>query len=45
MSVEACVHLAGSLFKTKCLKCSHVEENRNSPIAEALGGKGYNSTQ
>lgn len=30
----------GSLFKTKCLKCKKVEVNRDSPICEALRGKG-----
>jgi len=34
------VELHGSLFKTRCTKCSVVEENRNSPICEGLRGKG-----
>jgi len=34
------VELHGSLFKTRCLKCGEVKENRDSPICEALKGKG-----
>ena len=32
--------ITGTLFKTRCTKCHHVEENRNSPIVPALLGKG-----
>jgi hypothetical protein len=31
----------GSLFKTCCVKCGKIEENRQSPIVPALAGKGY----
>ncbi|XP_075908229.1 NAD-dependent protein deacylase sirtuin-5, mitochondrial isoform X1 [Petromyzon marinus] len=32
--------LHGSLFKTRCTSCGHVESNYNSPITPALQGKG-----
>ncbi|XP_067651269.1 NAD-dependent protein deacylase-like [Haliotis asinina] len=32
--------LHGSLFKTRCTKCSDVAVNRDSPICESLRGKG-----
>ena len=35
------IELHGSLYKTQCTKCGHVEENRDSPICEALRGRGY----
>jgi len=34
------VELHGSLFKTRCTKCGNIEVNRESPICEALRGKG-----
>lgn len=34
------LELHGSLFKTQCLKCKKVEPNYDSPICEALQGKG-----
>lgn len=34
------IELHGSLFKTKCMSCGTVESNRESPICEALRGKG-----
>ncbi|XP_032783233.2 NAD-dependent protein deacylase [Daphnia magna] len=34
------LELHGSLFKTRCLKCKKVESNYDSPICEALKGKG-----
>uniref|UniRef100_A0A1B6DGT2 NAD-dependent protein deacylase n=2 Tax=Clastoptera arizonana TaxID=38151 RepID=A0A1B6DGT2_9HEMI len=34
------IELHGDLFKTKCLKCKQVVENRDSPICEALRGRG-----
>nr|XP_054766579.1 NAD-dependent protein deacylase sirtuin-5A, mitochondrial-like [Lytechinus pictus] len=34
------IEMHGSLFKTRCLKCQHVEENRNSPIVPALANRG-----
>lgn len=30
------VELEGSLFKTKCLACGHVEENWDNPVCPAL---------
>ncbi|XP_063236873.1 NAD-dependent protein deacylase sirtuin-5A, mitochondrial-like [Bacillus rossius redtenbacheri] len=38
------VELHGSLFKTRCLKCGDVAENRNSPICPALDGMGAPDT-
>ncbi len=38
-SVNIC-ELHGSLFKTRCLKCKNIEPNHDSPICEALRGKG-----
>lgn len=35
------IELHGSLYKTQCTKCGHVEENRDSPICEGLRGRGY----
>ena len=34
------LELHGSLFLTRCLSCGEVKENRDSPICEALKGKG-----
>ncbi|XP_023340213.1 NAD-dependent protein deacylase [Eurytemora carolleeae] len=34
------IELHGSLFKTRCTKCHHVESNYESPICEALRDKG-----
>nr|CAD7452334.1 unnamed protein product [Timema tahoe] len=34
------LELHGSLFKTRCLKCGRVAENRDSPICPALKEKG-----
>lgn len=34
------IELHGSLFKTQCTKCGHVEENTDSPICEALRNRG-----
>ncbi|CAG2058405.1 unnamed protein product [Timema podura] len=34
------LELHGSLFKTRCLKCGRVSENRDSPICPALKEKG-----
>ncbi|XP_067007776.1 NAD-dependent protein deacylase sirtuin-5, mitochondrial isoform X2 [Anabrus simplex] len=37
---ENVIELHGSLFKTRCLKCEEVAENRDSPICPALAGRG-----
>lgn len=37
---ENIIELHGSLFKTRCLKCNDITENRDSPICPALAGKG-----
>ncbi|KAF2367346.1 Sirtuin class III [Trinorchestia longiramus] len=34
------IELHGSLFRTACLKCKDVRVNRDSPICEALRGRG-----
>ncbi|XP_067144185.1 NAD-dependent protein deacylase sirtuin-5, mitochondrial-like [Centruroides vittatus] len=34
------LELHGTLFKTRCVKCGHLKENRESPICPALSGKG-----
>ncbi|XP_074644549.1 NAD-dependent protein deacylase-like [Tubulanus polymorphus] len=34
------IELHGNLFKTRCTSCGNVEENRDSPICEALRDKG-----
>jgi NAD-dependent deacetylase sirtuin 5 len=34
------IELHGSLFKTRCMDCGEVADNRNSPICPALAGKG-----
>ena len=34
------LELHGSLFKTRCISCGKIEENRDSPICEALRGRG-----
>ncbi|KAA0196937.1 hypothetical protein HAZT_HAZT008013, partial [Hyalella azteca] len=34
------IELHGSLFKTSCLKCHKIKQNRQSPICEALRGRG-----
>ncbi|XP_061185632.1 NAD-dependent protein deacylase-like [Saccostrea echinata] len=34
------IELHGNLFKTRCTKCQDVRFNRDSPICEALAGKG-----
>lgn len=37
---DSVIELHGTLFKTRCKKCGHVEANHDSPICEALEGKG-----
>ena len=37
---ENILELHGSLFRTRCLKCRKIEPNYDSPICEALRGKG-----
>ncbi|XP_064640724.1 NAD-dependent protein deacylase-like [Lineus longissimus] len=37
---ENIIELHGNLFKTRCIKCRHVEFNYDSPICAALDGKG-----
>ena len=37
---ENILELHGSLFRTRCLKCKKIESNYDSPICEALRGKG-----
>lgn len=37
---ENLIELHGSLFKTICIKCWHECSNYDSPICEALRGKG-----
>ncbi|KAH7331422.1 hypothetical protein KP509_20G032100 [Ceratopteris richardii] len=39
-SGSTAVELHGSLWKTRCLTCENVEENRDMPICPALDGKG-----
>lgn len=39
---ESVLELHGSLRKVKCTKCGKVEVNMDSPICEALSGRGYN---
>ncbi|XP_054285007.1 NAD-dependent protein deacylase-like isoform X2 [Macrosteles quadrilineatus] len=34
------IEVCGSLFKTRCLKCGKVLENRNQPMWPSLAGKG-----
>ncbi|XP_066289096.1 NAD-dependent protein deacylase sirtuin-5, mitochondrial-like isoform X1 [Branchiostoma lanceolatum] len=34
------IELHGCLFRTRCTRCGHVEENRKSPIVLSLAGKG-----
>ncbi|KAF0291964.1 NAD-dependent protein deacylase sirtuin-5, mitochondrial [Amphibalanus amphitrite] len=34
------LELHGTLFKTRCTRCRHVEENRDDPICPALAGTG-----
>ncbi|XP_054284330.1 NAD-dependent protein deacylase sirtuin-5, mitochondrial-like [Macrosteles quadrilineatus] len=34
------VEIHGSLFKTRCTVCANVKDNRDSPICEALRGRG-----
>lgn len=34
------LELHGTLFRTRCTKCGHISENRDSPICPALAGKG-----
>lgn len=34
------IELHGSLYRTRCTKCHKTEENHDSPICEALRGKG-----
>lgn len=31
----------GSLFKTQCMACGDIADNRTSPICEALRSRGY----
>jgi len=35
------LELHGSLFKTRCVSCGTIKEDRNSPICPALEGRGY----
>ena len=37
---ENLIELHGSLFRTQCLKCGEITNNYDSPICEALRGKG-----
>ncbi|XP_052797582.1 NAD-dependent protein deacylase-like [Mya arenaria] len=37
---ENIMELHGNLFTTRCTKCGHIEKNHDSPICEALRGKG-----
>ena len=37
---ENLLEMHGSLFKTRCTSCQEVKENNDSPICEALRGKG-----
>ena len=37
---EKVLELHGSLFRTQCTKCLEVKANTDSPICEALAGKG-----
>ncbi|CAB3360995.1 Hypothetical predicted protein [Cloeon dipterum] len=34
------IELHGSLFKTRCLSCGEIKENKDSPICPALEGRG-----
>lgn len=34
------LELHGTLFKTRCIKCGDIQENRESPICTAMAGKG-----
>lgn len=34
------LELHGTLFKTRCIKCGHLKESKESPICPALQGKG-----
>ncbi len=34
------IELHGSLYRTRCKKCKETKENYESPICEALRGKG-----
>ncbi|XP_022097679.1 NAD-dependent protein deacylase sirtuin-5, mitochondrial-like [Acanthaster planci] len=34
------IEMHGTLFKTRCVRCGTVKEDRNSPIVPALGGRG-----
>lgn len=34
------IEMHGSLFKTKCTSCGHIEVNKNHPICPALEGRG-----
>ncbi|XP_037283681.2 sirtuin 4 isoform X1 [Rhipicephalus microplus] len=34
------LELHGTLFKTRCTKCGHIDVNRDNPITPALAGKG-----
>ncbi|XP_043920820.1 NAD-dependent protein deacylase sirtuin-5, mitochondrial [Protopterus annectens] len=38
------LEIHGSLFKTRCTSCGHVNENHRSPICPALEGKGLPDT-
>ena len=40
MSIKSC-YFPGSLFKVRCTMCDNVTVNRDSPICEALAGKGW----
>jgi len=38
-ALEAIIQIHGSILSTTCLNCNQTEENRHSPICEALGGQ------
>ena len=38
-ALEAIIQMHGSILSTICLDCKNTEQNRNSPICEALGGQ------
>lgn len=35
------IEMHGSLFKTKCTSCGHIEVNRKNPICPILKGRGW----
>lgn len=38
------LELHGTLFKTRCTKCGHIDINKDNPITPALGGRGAPDT-